>query len=45
MANFSQVIKDHNEMRRTITQLEVVKKKGKSSTTRAKPARRVCAEK
>jgi len=37
MANFSKVIKDHNEMRKTITQLEAVKKKIKASVREQNP--------
>ena len=37
MANFSKVIKDHNEMRKTITQLEAVKKRIKASVREQNP--------
>ena len=37
MAIFSKVIKDHNEMRRTITQLEAVKKRIKASVREQNP--------
>ena len=37
MANFSKVIKDHNEMRRTIIQLEAVKKRIKASVREQNP--------
>jgi len=37
MANFSKVIKDHNEMRRTITQLEAVKKRIKTQQREQHP--------
>jgi hypothetical protein len=37
MANFSKVIKDHNEMRKTITQLEAVKKRIKAQQREQNP--------
>ena len=37
MANFSKVIKDHKEMRQTITQLEAVKKKIKAQQREQNP--------
>jgi len=37
MANFSKVIKDHNEMHQTITQLQVVKKRIKAQQREPNP--------